>query len=297
MTVLPSILLMLLVSAPAVGNADYLITSPGPHGASRASDGTTELNVTLTNTSGRALQLALRPQDDSCSTGTGSPKVPAYSTAEVTFTMSCRRGETSRSAVITAVRADPPGRSVSAAIPVEFTVSPANDPDWSPLWAFLVWGVPLALVGVVPAYAFWARNPRGNKSDEDPSPGTSPARGTVPVTAFVTSPSVPIREESEVARPWYARSNLGLVLPGITKDWSFTDNWASSAGLVAALFTTVFASTDTLQTIVSSDDSDNLGVVAVAAALSAALIASGPIWLIIWKRRWQAQGGLPRTTR
>lgn len=294
MTFLPSLLLMLLLSSPAAVGADYLVTSPGPHEASRASDGTTELELTVTNTSARDLRLVLRTEDDSCSASTGSPPVLAYSTAEVTFTMSCQSGAASRSAVLTARRADSAGRLVPATIPLEFTVAPAEEPEWSPLWAFLLCGVPLALIGVVPAYRYWARNPRGNKPDEDPSPEPSHAEGSIQVTVFVTPGSASITGESEVVSPWYDRGNLGLVLPGITKDWSFTENWASSAGLVAALFTTVFASTETLEAILPSDATGNIGVVAVAAALAAALIASGPIWLTIWKRRWETQSGIAK---
>ena len=104
------------------------------------------------------------------------------------------------------------------------------------MWAFLFWGVPLALLGVVPAYRFWAVNPKGNP------------RAPLRRTAQASSP--PANDEAEVFTPWHNPKNLGLTLPGITKDWSFTDNWASSAGLVAALFTAVFASTDTIETIV-----------------------------------------------
>lgn len=88
--------------------------------------------------------------------------------------------------------------------------------------------------------------------------------------------------------------HLLVTLPGITADWSFKDNWASTASLVVALFTTVFAGGDALDAIAGTGASSALAVIAVAAALSAGLIGSGPVWLTICKRRYEDADGIAR---
>src|SRR5262245_4650746 len=144
---MPALLLTLVASFPVAG--DYFIASPGPHEASRGEDGTTKLTLTVTNLSGRDLRLALRPSDDSCSAGRGSSTLAAYLTAEVSFTMNCQPGTDARTVSLRARPVDSTGRPIlPTSIPLEFTVSPADEPEWSPMWAFLFWGVPLSLLGV-----------------------------------------------------------------------------------------------------------------------------------------------------
>lgn len=68
-------------------------------------------------------------------------------------------------------------------------------------------------------------------------------------------------------------------------------HWVSGVSLAAAIFTGVFTSTNALEGIVGDEDEAVLTVIAVAAALSAGLVAAGPIFLTIFKRRWVEDGG------
>ena len=109
--------------------------------------------------------------------------------------------------------------------------------------------------------------------------------GAIPTPISTLQPPLGIPWEG-----WW--TNLGVRLPGITNDWSFKDNWASSASLAAALFTTVFAAADPLKAILGDADSAKVSAIAVAAALSAAIIGSGPLWLTICKRRYERDKGI-----
>lgn len=79
---------------------------------------------------------------------------------------------------------------------------------------------------------------------------------------------------------------LGWQLKGFSSDWSFKDNWVSSISLAAAVFTGVFTGTDALKGVVGDAPTTTLSAIAIAAALSAGLVGSGPIFLTIFKRRW-----------
>jgi hypothetical protein len=77
--------------------------------------------------------------------------------------------------------------------------------------------------------------------------------------------------------------NLKGRLPGILKDWSFTDSYVSNLGLAAALFTGIFGSTDVLSSIFGEDSVAPKSVALVATAVSAALVGSGPLFLILFQ--------------
>jgi len=90
------------------------------------------------------------------------------------------------------------------------------------------------------------------------------------------------------------KETLGKDLKGFSEDWNMKDNWVSSIGLVAAVFTGVFTSTNALEGIVGPDATSTLTVIAVSAVLSAGLVGAGPIFLTIFKRRWVDDYGAAR---
>jgi hypothetical protein len=86
---------------------------------------------------------------------------------------------------------------------------------------------------------------------------------------------------------------LGTDLRGFSADWNFKDNWVSSLGLTAAVFTGVFTSTGIVEGMVGKDPTSSSIVllIAVAAGLSAGLVGAGPIFLTICKKRWVDDDG------
>lgn len=258
------------LSAPAgaADAADFVIDS-GPVEGERADDGASTVKLKAVNLSASELALALKVTDGSCPTAAGEPSLEPFTSGEVTFTMNCGDGAAPREAQVTAEFAGAAGTSpVPASIPLEVVLKPKGESQWSALSAF-AWPAPLlALLAVAPPYLFWLRRPRGN-------------------------PNLDANEVAAARDPlkgW--RKNLGVRLPGITKDWSFKDNWASSASLAAALFTTVFAAADPLTAILGDAASAKVSAIAVAAAISAAIIGSGPLWLTICKRRYERDKGI-----
>jgi hypothetical protein len=75
--------------------------------------------------------------------------------------------------------------------------------------------------------------------------------------------------------------NPMTVLPGIKDDWSFTDSWASSIGVAAALFTGIFGATDVLESLLGDDGTDLVTIAVVTAAIAVALIGAAPLLLVI----------------
>jgi hypothetical protein len=248
-----------LAASAAVG--DYIVTS-GPHTAERAEDGTTTLKLTVANLSDGELELSLDAASVRCSTTTGKPALDPYSSGKIVFTMSCEPGEEPRAARISPTSAG----LLPSSLPVEFTVEPQSESDWSVLWWFL-WGAAGAAVVVVTAYGFWFFNPDGNRRKRAENDSRGPGR-------------------QSIADSWRERHPLTL-LPGITQEWNFKTDWSSNASLAAALFTAVLANTDALESIVGEDATGPLAVVTVAAALSAAVTGTGPLWLVICKRRYE----------
>lgn len=272
---------MVTSPAPASGlgaadeSADYFI-SGAPYEAERAEDGTSTLTVAATNIASSEITLVLTVLDASCGPTEGTPDLQPYSSGDVTFEMTCTAGEAPRPAEVSAQSSA--GPLVPSVIPVRVSLLSAAEPRWRALWWYAYLGVPIALAGVVPPYLFWLRRPRGNTRRPRPESDLHPS-GDRPTADL---------------EPWWDPRHLMLPLPGITSDWSFKDNWASSVGLAAALFTTIFAGGDALDAIVGDDAQATIGVVAVAAGLSTGIIGSGPLWLTIFKRRYDDQGGIAK---
>lgn len=275
--------LVLLLPGAAAATGDYFISSAGPYEGTRSSDGSSELTLSVTNASDREIRLTLRADDESCTGATGDPTVAPYRTAEVTFEMSCRTGAALRPATVSAEAVSSAGTPLTpTAISVQYRLTASPGSDWSRLWNYLRFGLPLALLGVIPPYLFWLHRPRGNP--RPPEPGGSARR----------EPPRAATDDPLLFAPWYNPRNLGLTLPGITSDWSFNDSWASNISLAAALFTTVFAGGDALDAIVGEAATGTTGVIAVAAAVSAGVIGSGPLCLTICKRRYEDEQGIAR---
>ncbi|PRZ09328.1 hypothetical protein BCE75_10235 [Isoptericola sp. CG 20/1183] len=232
--------------------------------------------MTATNITPSEITLMLTVTDASCGQAVGTPDLQPYSSGDVTFVMSCTAGEQPRPAEVSAQ--SEAGPLVPSSIAVIIGLAPVAEPQWSALWWYVWLGVPLSLVGVVPPYLFWLNRPRGN------------TRRVRTEERFQHTSDQP----TGGLEPWWDPRYLKFSLPGITSDWSFQDNWASSVGLAAALFTTVFAGGDSLDAIVGDEAQATLGVVAVAAGLSTGIIGSGPLWLTIFKRRYDDQGGIAK---
>lgn len=260
--------LTITVSAgPAVSasDADYIVGG-GKHTAERAEDGTTTLKLDITNLGDRELELRLDGGSVRCADVTGKPTLQPYTSGELTFTMVCEPGSEPRSATVTPTAA---GLS-PAQVPVEFTVKAASESDWAVLWWFLL-GAPVAAASVLLAYWFWFIHPTGNRrnrrsGDRDPS-------------------DVTVAMKTRLEQAWLARHPL-TRLPSLTDVWDFKNDWSSNVGLAAALFTAVLANTTNLEAVIGEDATGPLSVVTAAAALSAALIGTGPLWLVICRRRY-----------
>lgn len=195
-----------------------------------------------------------------------------FTSGEVTFTMNCEEeGAAPREARVMAEFAGATEAPIPESTPLQIVLKPTREAKWSALARF-AWPAPLvALIAVAPPYLFWLRRPRGN-----PNPDAEAAATAGP----------------DDLGNWKSLKNMGVRLPGITKDWSFKDNWASSASLAAALFTTVFAAADPLKAILGDAGSAEVSAIAVAAAISTAIIGSGPLWLTICKRRYERDNGI-----
>jgi hypothetical protein len=159
-------------------------------------------------------------------------------------------------------------------VPVTLTVKDAPATDWTALWWFLVGFA--ALVAVIPPYLTWLAFPLGNAR----TPSESRWADVRAILGKLGSRDVVDKLKTE--------------LPGISSDWNFKDNWASNVGLAASVFTGVFAAAGPLGELVGPEATSALAVVAVAAAASAAMIGSGPLWLTIFKRRSEDNQGYAR---
>lgn len=206
----------------------------------------------------------------------GTPALDPRSTSDVRFELAdCPADLGAVGADLTATLVSASGRQTQApAVPLSLIVEDAPGTDWGALWLFLVGFV--ALLAVIPPYLTWLAFPLGNE--------TARAR-------FRRADGIAIVRKLWSKDLW---DHLDKNLPGISSDWNFKDNWASNVGLAAALFTGVFAAAGPLSAFVGEEATSTLAVVAVASALSAALIASGPLWLTILKRRTWANGGYAR---
>jgi hypothetical protein len=254
---------LLTGAASGAAAASVLVVPGGTLEATREDDGTTTLDLDVTNLTDRDLTVAIDPRGSRCGRS-GAKVVTASTVTEVSFTLHCDGGAENRTADVVATSRTGPATEVGR-VPVTFTVGEAPDSDWSTL-SWMLLGIPLALIGVVPPFLIWRGNPLGN-----PKPGAG----------------------APVHRP--ARTpGIGDRLPGITSDWSFKDNWASNVGLAAALLTGVFATDDPLDAVLGDDASGQAGVITVAAALAAALIGAAPLFLVILKRRWDVDRGLAK---
>ena len=206
----------------------------------------------------------------------GTPVVEPRSTSDVSFELTeCPTAVGTVNAEVTAALTSPAGRQTQAsAVPLSLTVEDFPGTDWGALWMFLVGFA--ALLAVIPPYLTWLAFPLGNE--------TARAR-------FRKEDGIAIIKKLWSKDFW---DHLDHELPGISSDWNFKDNWASNVGLAGALFTGVFAAAGPLSAFVGDEATPTLAVVAVASALSAALIASGPLWLTILKRRTWANEGYAR---
>jgi hypothetical protein len=262
----------LAVPAGAADAADFVIES-GPINGQRADDGASTVKLKAVNLSANELALSIEVVNEDCGTATGEPTLKPFTSGEVTFTMNCEKeGAAPRDAVVTAEFPGATGTPIPTAIPLQVVLKPTGAAEWSAL-AHFAWSAPLiALIAVAPPYLFWLRRPRGNPNNPDATATATPGR-------------------DELGK-WTSLKNMAVRLPGITKDWSFKDNWASSASLAAALFTTVFAAADPLKSILGDAGSAKASAIAVAAAASTAIIGSGPLWLTICKRRYERDNGI-----
>lgn len=259
--------------SPAGARAD-IVVGTGPYEAVRGADGTTTLHLTVWNLNAEDVELSLTASR--CSAPAVAPTVEALRQGKATFEMRCEEGDEERAATLTTGL---DGAVGTTTVDLTFSIAQPTDPEPSSLWFFALAGL-LGLVAVVPPYAFWKASPRGNPDRSLPS-------------------SEPVREQKKLSRIWASLSqpgehHLGSTLPGITTDWSFTDTWASNAGLATALFTGLFAATDPLEIVLGTESSQAQSTIVIASALAAGLIAAAPLLLVICKRRFEKDGGVAR---
>lgn len=259
----------LSVPAGAADAVDFVIES-GPVEGQRAADGASTVKLNAVNLSPNELALSIEAANGDCGAVTGKPTLKPYTSGEVTFTMNCQKeGTAPRDAVVMAEFAGATEAPIPESIPLQIVLKPTGEAEWSALARFACPAPLVALIAVAPPYLFWLRRPRGNPDAEAAATAGPDDLGN-----------------------WKSLKNMGVRLPGITKDWSFKDNWASSASLAAALFTTVFAAADPLKAILGDAGSAKVSAIAVAAAVSTAIIGSGPLWLTICKRRYERDNGI-----
>jgi len=78
---------------------------------------------------------------------------------------------------------------------------------------------------------------------------------------------------------------LRTELKGLSTDWSFKDNWVSNITLGSAAIVTLLGTSGVLKAILGSEPEAVLGLLAVAGAIAALLVAIGPLILkMIGKR-------------
>lgn len=256
-------------ASPAVAQTPGFVIESEPVTGTRADDGATVVTVHAVNLSERHLRLALSVADNSCEPVAGEPQLRPYTSGQVTFTTTCAAGTAPRKAAVEGSYVTGTGDGpVPRSVPLRITLEPTGETTW-PLFKGFVWtAVPLALLGVVPAYVAWLRSPRRSFWEKAGS-----------------------REKAEGLGPWWAPRTLGSPLPGITHDWTLTENWASGVALACALFTTLFASADPFEALLGEGSAHQAHGIAVAAAIAAFCIASGPLWLTICKRRYLEHDG------
>lgn len=76
---------------------------------------------------------------------------------------------------------------------------------------------------------------------------------------------------------------LGTKLEHLDEGWSFKDSWVSNITIVAALLTGLIGSSDVLTAVLGDDAEGSLALATVGAAIAAAMVAAGPIVLVICK--------------
>lgn len=269
---LVALVLSLLGGGVALG-ASGLIVADTTVDALRAADGSLSVTVQVANPTDRMSQVAIRI--GTCS-ATGSPVVEPMSSSDVHFDVEgCPTELGPVGAELTAALVASTGEQSSAGpVPLTLTVKDPATTDWSALLWFLTgFG---ALLAVVPPYVTWLAFPLGNAT---------------PRARFHWA------DGCAIVRKLWSRDlidHLDRELPGISADWNFKDTWASNVGLAASVFTGVFAAAGPLGELVGAEARSTLALVAVASALSAALIGSGPLWLTILKRRTEGREGYAR---
>jgi len=73
------------------------------------------------------------------------------------------------------------------------------------------------------------------------------------------------------------RLTLGTVLVGLGTDWSFKDNWVSSVTIGSGALVGLLAASGVLKSVLGAEPKAALGLLAVAGAVAAALVAIGPL--------------------
>lgn len=264
--------LSFLSAGAAWAGAGLIVADPSVD-AYRSADGSLTVTVQASNPTKGMSIAALNV--GSCR-AVGAPVLEPKSTADVHFSFDDCPTElgTVEGELEATLVSDSGQQSPGAAVPLTLTVKRLQTTDWSALRWFLTGFA--ALFAVLPPYLTWLAFPLGN---QDRRARFHWADGWA------------------IIRMLWSRDlidHLDWDLPGISSDWSFKDNWASNVGLGASVFTGVFAAADPLRALVGDGAEATLAIVAVASAMAAALIATGPLWLAILKRRTKQNQGYAR---
>jgi hypothetical protein len=79
--------------------------------------------------------------------------------------------------------------------------------------------------------------------------------------------------------------NLFTPLDGLGPTWDFKDSWVSNVTVVAGLLTGIVGSSTVLGAVLGDDAENSMALATVGAAIAAGLVAFGPIFLILAKRK------------
>ena len=266
-----ALLLSLLGGGAALGATSLIVADPSVD-AVRTRDGSLVLTVAASNPTGSMSILSIALDSRECSS-TGKPVLEPMSSADVEFEITdCAVDLGSEAATLTATLVASTGQESSGGeVPLTLSVKDAATHGWSALWWFLVGFA--ALLAVVPPYLTWLAFPLGNAEK---------------MARFHKADAWAI-----LRKLWSPElvKKLPRDLPGISSDWNFKDTWASNVGLAGSIFTGILATAAPLEGLVGEENKSTLAVVAVASAVSVALIGSGPLWLSILKQRTRQNKG------
>jgi hypothetical protein len=234
-----------LVSGTASADTVDVVVDSGPVTLSKADDGTHTAKVTIVNTSDAKIPVDVEhDKTDAGCTITPSPTTlgaGSRTTVTLTLTMGCDVAS-GKDIVLTFDGATPGAKTIVADPP----------PDTTPDWSILAWALGVGLVLTL----------------------------TVDIWVLIRIDEVNrtnATRQSEVPPPVII--GPGTMLSGLGTSWSFKDSWVSNVTLGASALIALFAASDILTSVVGEKPTAAIGLMAVAAGVSAVCVTVGPLIL------------------